>query len=122
MFNTQNGFDRHSTITRPLDGRLSKGKVLLMMAFVWIYCTPWALLPLLKIWGRYVPGERIISHSLKIRHVLTRGRNQHPNEVLVEAVKTVYLLHKHKTALLFLKLLIYYITAFMFRIVAIFEL
>lgn len=47
---------RHSTITRPLDGRLSRGKVLLMIAFVWIYATPWALLPLLKIWGRFVPG------------------------------------------------------------------
>nr|BAM95293.1 UV-sensitive opsin [Anthocharis scolymus]BAP11273.1 UV-sensitive opsin [Byasa alcinous] len=48
-------YDRHSTITRPLDGRLSRGKVLLMMVCVWIYTAPWATLPLLQIWGRFVP-------------------------------------------------------------------
>nr|QBP79225.1 ultraviolet wavelength sensitive opsin isoform B [Biston betularia] len=54
-------FSTHSTITRPLDGRLSRGKVLLMMAFVWIYATPWALLPLFKIWGRFVPEGYLTS-------------------------------------------------------------
>nr|AAD34222.1 rhodopsin [Papilio glaucus] len=48
-------YDRHSTITRPLDGRLSRGKVLLMMVCVWVYTAPWAILPQLQIWGRYVP-------------------------------------------------------------------
>ncbi|XP_061715142.1 opsin-2-like [Cydia pomonella] len=61
MTNAVIAFDRHSTITRPLDGRLSRGKVLLLMALVWIYCTPWALLPLFKIWGRYVPEGYLTS-------------------------------------------------------------
>ncbi|KOB76365.1 Ultraviolet wavelength-sensitive opsin, partial [Operophtera brumata] len=58
MTNACIAYDRHSTITRPLDGRLSRGKVLLMIAFTWIYATPWALLPLFKIWGRFVPAVR----------------------------------------------------------------
>nr|BAM95290.1 UV-sensitive opsin [Leptidea amurensis] len=48
-------YDRHSTITRPLDGRLSQGKVILMMLFVWIIATPWSLMPLFRVWGRFVP-------------------------------------------------------------------
>lgn len=56
MTNACIAYDRHSTITRPLDGRLSRGKVILMIIFTWVYATPWALLPLFKIWGRYVPG------------------------------------------------------------------
>ncbi|CAH2039594.1 unnamed protein product, partial [Iphiclides podalirius] len=55
MTNACIAYDRHSTITRPLDGRLSRGKVLLMMVCVWIYTAPWAILPLLQIWGRFVP-------------------------------------------------------------------
>ncbi|XP_063828202.1 opsin-2 [Ostrinia nubilalis] len=61
MTNACIAYDRHSTITRPLDGRLSKGKALLMIAVVWIYATPWALLPLFKIWGRYVPEGYLTS-------------------------------------------------------------
>nr|ART29917.1 opsin [Heliconius clysonymus]ART29920.1 opsin [Heliconius clysonymus]ART29923.1 opsin [Heliconius clysonymus]ART29927.1 opsin [Heliconius clysonymus] len=55
MTNLCIAYDRHSTITRPLDGRLSRGKALLLIAFVWIYTTPWSLLPLFRIWGRFVP-------------------------------------------------------------------
>ncbi|CAB3251671.1 unnamed protein product [Arctia plantaginis] len=61
MTNACIAYDRHSTITRPLDGRLSRGKVLLMIAFVWIYSTPWALLPLFNIWGRFVPEGYLTS-------------------------------------------------------------
>lgn len=57
MTNACIAYDRHSTITRPLDGRLSRGKVILMIIIVWLYATPWAFLPFLKIWGRYVPGR-----------------------------------------------------------------
>ncbi|XP_026730386.1 opsin-2 [Trichoplusia ni] len=63
MTNACIAYDRHSTITRPLDGRLSRGKVLLMIACIWIYSTPWALLPLFKIWGRYVPEGYLTSCS-----------------------------------------------------------
>nr|ART30106.1 opsin [Heliconius wallacei flavescens] len=55
MTNLCIAYDRHSTITRPLDGRLSRGKALLLIACVWIYTTPWSLLPLFRIWGRFVP-------------------------------------------------------------------
>nr|BCK34771.1 ultraviolet-sensitive opsin [Theretra japonica] len=63
MTNACIAYDRHSTITRPLDGRLSKGKVLVMIALVWIYATPWSLLPLFKIWGRFVPEGYLTSCS-----------------------------------------------------------
>nr|ACC77723.1 ultraviolet wavelength-sensitive opsin [Satyrium behrii] len=61
MTNACIAYDRHSTITRPLDGRLSRGKVILMIACIWIYATPWSLLPLFKIWGRYVPEGYLTS-------------------------------------------------------------
>ncbi|KAI5645383.1 7 transmembrane receptor (rhodopsin family) domain-containing protein [Phthorimaea operculella] len=61
MTNACIAYDRHSTITRPLDGRLSQGKVLLMITFIWIYCTPWALMPLFEVWGRYVPEGYLTS-------------------------------------------------------------
>ncbi|XP_032520951.2 opsin-2 [Danaus plexippus] len=61
MTNACIAYDRHSTITRPLDGRLSQGKALLMIAFVWIYATPWSLLPLFKVWGRFVPEGYLTS-------------------------------------------------------------
>nr|ABF66137.1 opsin [Tharsalea nivalis] len=61
MTNACIAYDRHSTITRPLDGRLSRGKVILMIACIWIYATPWSLLPLFKVWGRYVPEGYLTS-------------------------------------------------------------
>ncbi|CAG9561253.1 unnamed protein product [Danaus chrysippus] len=61
MTNACIAYDRHSTITRPLDGRLSQGKALLMIACVWIYATPWSLLPLFKVWGRFVPEGYLTS-------------------------------------------------------------
>ncbi|KAL4707713.1 hypothetical protein ACJJTC_014894 [Scirpophaga incertulas] len=61
MTNACIAYDRHSTITRPLDGRLSRGKALLMITVIWIYATPWALLPLFQIWGRYVPEGYLTS-------------------------------------------------------------
>nr|ART29954.1 opsin [Heliconius eleuchia primularis] len=61
MTNACIAYDRHSTITRPLDGRLSRGKALLMIACVWIYATPWALMPLFNVWGRFVPEGYLTS-------------------------------------------------------------
>nr|AAY16534.1 ultraviolet-sensitive visual pigment [Limenitis arthemis astyanax] len=61
MTNACIAYDRHSTITRPLDGRLSRGKALLMIACVWIYATPWSLMPLFKVWGRFVPEGYLTS-------------------------------------------------------------
>ncbi|XP_041986681.1 opsin-2-like [Aricia agestis] len=61
MTNACIAYDRHSTITRPLDGRLSQGKAILMVACIWIYATPWSLMPLFEVWGRYVPEGYLTS-------------------------------------------------------------
>nr|APY20510.1 ultraviolet sensitive opsin [Macrosiagon limbatum] len=55
MTNACIAYDRYTTITRPLDGKMSKTKAFVMILFIWIYTTPWAVLPLLEVWGRYAP-------------------------------------------------------------------
>jgi hypothetical protein len=47
------------TITSPLDGRLSRGKAIFMALLCWAYATPWTVMPLMEIWGRFVPGKTI---------------------------------------------------------------
>lgn len=48
-------YDRYTTIARPFDGRVTKGRALIMVIFVWAYALPWAIVPMLDIWGRFVP-------------------------------------------------------------------
>ncbi|KAJ8683223.1 hypothetical protein QAD02_019015 [Eretmocerus hayati] len=48
-------YDRYSTIARPLDGKLSRGQVLMFIVLIWTYTTPWTLMPLMGVWGRFVP-------------------------------------------------------------------
>ncbi|XP_011306382.1 opsin, ultraviolet-sensitive [Fopius arisanus] len=48
-------FDRYRTIARPLDGKLSQGHVLLFIVLIWVYVIPWALMPLMGVWGRFAP-------------------------------------------------------------------
>nr|AHN82368.1 UVopsin [Empoasca vitis] len=48
-------YDRYSTIARPLDGKMSKGKAFLFLLCIWIYTTPWVFLPATQTWGRYAP-------------------------------------------------------------------
>ncbi|XP_077289096.1 rhodopsin 3 [Arctopsyche grandis] len=55
MTNACIAYDRFNTITRPFDGKLTKTKALCMIGVVWAYTIPWAVLPLLEIWGRFVP-------------------------------------------------------------------
>lgn len=57
MTNACIAYDRYTTITRPFDGKLTKTKALIMVIFIWIYTIPWAVLPLVEVWGRYVPGN-----------------------------------------------------------------
>jgi r-opsin len=45
------------TIARPFDGRVTKGRALVMLIFVWAYTLPWAIMPAMEVWGRFVPGE-----------------------------------------------------------------
>ncbi|XP_029177330.1 opsin, ultraviolet-sensitive isoform X2 [Nylanderia fulva] len=55
MTNAAIAYDRYSTIARPLDGKLSRGQVMLLIVLIWTYTIPWALMPLMHVWGRFVP-------------------------------------------------------------------
>ncbi|EDW11517.1 opsin Rh5 [Drosophila mojavensis] len=48
-------FDRYKTISNPIDGRLSYGQIILCIIFTWMWATPFSVLPLFQIWGRYLP-------------------------------------------------------------------
>ncbi|CAH1104338.1 unnamed protein product [Psylliodes chrysocephalus] len=48
-------YDRYTTITNPFDGKISRTKALVMIIFIWCYTVPWTVMPLLEIWGRFVP-------------------------------------------------------------------
>lgn len=50
-------FDRYKTISDPLDGRLSKPQAGILIAITWLWTLPFTLLPILKVWGRYIPGN-----------------------------------------------------------------
>lgn len=56
MTNAFIAYDRYSTITNPLEKKLTKTKAFVMILFIWGYTIPWAILPLLEIWSRFVPG------------------------------------------------------------------
>lgn len=53
-------FDRYKTISNPIDGRLSYGQIIMCIIFTWMWATPFSVLPLFQIWGRYLPGEKPI--------------------------------------------------------------
>ena len=44
-----------STIARPLDGKLSRGQVILFIVLIWSYTIPWGLMPVMGVWGKYAP-------------------------------------------------------------------
>ncbi|XP_054286216.1 opsin, ultraviolet-sensitive-like [Macrosteles quadrilineatus] len=48
-------YDRYSTIARPLDGKMSRGKAFMFILCIWMYVTPWVFLPASQTWGRYAP-------------------------------------------------------------------
>ncbi|XP_064106307.1 opsin, ultraviolet-sensitive-like [Macrobrachium nipponense] len=48
-------FDRYKTIAKPFEPKISRGTAFLMVLGIWAYATPWTVLPLLNIWGRFVP-------------------------------------------------------------------
>lgn len=56
MTNACIAYDRYTTIANPLDGKLTRTKAVFMTLLVWMYTIPWGVLPLLEIWGRFVPG------------------------------------------------------------------
>ncbi|XP_053980960.1 opsin, ultraviolet-sensitive [Hylaeus volcanicus] len=63
MTNAAIAYDRYSTIARPLDGKLSRGQVLLFILCIWTYTVPWGLMPLMDVWGRFVPEGFLTSCS-----------------------------------------------------------
>uniref|UniRef100_A0AAU8BD76 Short wavelength-sensitive opsin n=1 Tax=Conopomorpha sinensis TaxID=940481 RepID=A0AAU8BD76_9NEOP len=48
-------FDRYKTISCPLDGRINRVQAWLLILFTWCWATPFTVLPMFRIWGRYVP-------------------------------------------------------------------
>lgn len=54
-------YDRYRTIAKPFEGKLSKGKAFMLIVLIWSYVTPWAIMPLLEIWNRYVPEGYLTS-------------------------------------------------------------
>ncbi|XP_058797459.1 opsin, ultraviolet-sensitive isoform X2 [Phymastichus coffea] len=61
MTNAAIAYDRYSTIARPLDGKLSRGQVIMLVTLIWTYVLPWALMPLLGVWGRFAPEGYLTS-------------------------------------------------------------
>lgn len=53
-------YDRYNVIANPFEGKLTKIKAIFFVVLVWFYTIPWAVFPLLQIWGRFVPGKNIV--------------------------------------------------------------
>nr|QRI42697.1 ultraviolet sensitive opsin 1 [Agrilus planipennis] len=56
-------YDRYTTIARPFDGKVTRGKAMIMILLVWAYTMPWSVMPLLELWGRFVPEGYLTSCS-----------------------------------------------------------
>lgn len=54
-----------STIARPLDGKLTRKQVTLMIVAIWAWATPFSIMPLLGIWGRFVPGKLELNKGVR---------------------------------------------------------
>ncbi|XP_065345505.1 opsin, ultraviolet-sensitive-like isoform X2 [Cloeon dipterum] len=54
-------YDRYKCISSPLDGKVGKKKAITLALLTWTWATPWALLPLFQIWGRFVPEGYLTS-------------------------------------------------------------
>nr|APY20617.1 ultraviolet sensitive opsin 2 [Lepicerus sp. CRS-2017] len=61
MTNACIAYDRYSTIACPFDGKVTRTKAIVMLLCVWLYTIPWGVLPLLEIWGRFVPEGYLTS-------------------------------------------------------------
>lgn len=55
MTNACIAYDRYTTIAKPFDGKLTRTKAIVMVMCIWAYTIPWAVLPLMEIWGKFVP-------------------------------------------------------------------
>lgn len=71
MTNACIAYDRYTTISNPLEGKLTKIKALVMISCIWTYTIPWAVLPLLEVWGRFVPGKYLLGHLIVSKIIYT---------------------------------------------------
>ncbi|XP_037790766.1 opsin, ultraviolet-sensitive-like isoform X1 [Penaeus monodon] len=55
MTNAAIAYDRYKTIAKPFEPKIKSGTAFLMVLGTWAYATPWCMLPLFGIWGRFVP-------------------------------------------------------------------
>nr|QWV42646.1 ultraviolet sensitive opsin 2 [Anthocomus equestris] len=82
MTNAFIAYDRYTTITKPFDGKITKVKALVLIMVVWIYTIPWGVLPLLQVWGRFVPEGFLTACSFDYL------RDTFDNQVFVAAIFT----------------------------------
>nr|WCQ76397.1 ultraviolet sensitive opsin 1 [Heterocerus fenestratus] len=61
MTNACIAYDRYTTIAKPFDGKLTRTKALVMIICIWTYTIPWAILPAMEIWSRFVPEGYLTS-------------------------------------------------------------
>lgn len=66
MTNAFIAYDRCNAITCPFERKLTKTKAFVMILFIWAYTIPWAVLPLLEIWSRFVPGIKHFFTNLNL--------------------------------------------------------
>lgn len=70
MTNAAIGYDRYNVITKPMNRNMTFTKAVIMNIIIWLYCTPWVVLPLTQFWDRFVPGEIVCVFKLKTRDFL----------------------------------------------------
>lgn len=55
MTNACIAYDRYTTIAKPFDGKVTRTKAIVMVLCIWTYTLPWAILPMMELWGRFAP-------------------------------------------------------------------
>nr|BAQ54898.1 opsin, short-wavelength sensitive type [Epiophlebia superstes] len=65
-------FDRYRTIAFPLDGRLGMKAALGLIAFTWLWATPFSILPFFEIWSRFAPEGYLTTCSFDY---MTEGKS-----------------------------------------------
>ncbi|XP_014088321.1 opsin Rh4 isoform X2 [Bactrocera oleae] len=61
MLNAAIGYDRYNVITKPMNRSMTMTKSIIMNLLIWLYCTPWVIMPLTGFWDRFVPEGYLTS-------------------------------------------------------------
>lgn len=56
-------YDRYRVIARPFDSKMTIKSATFLVLLVWLWALPWAVMPLMEIWGRYAPEGYLTSCS-----------------------------------------------------------